>query len=231
MSTDAQRATVAMMARAPIEGQCKTRLGATIGAAAATKLYAAMIEDSVRGWSRVDGVRRVLLAAPEHDGVRALERLAPAGWEVVPQRGTGLGERLANGVRALGSDGGAVVLVDSDSPTLPVESIAERVLGFGGEGRALFGPCDDGGYYLVGLTVSELGILEDIPWSTSRVLEVSIERCCASSISAELLPAWYDVDDEADLRRLICELRESPDRAPACRDALFALGLLKEAAR
>jgi rSAM/selenodomain-associated transferase 1 len=216
-----------MMARAPVPGQCKKRLAATLGDAAAAKLYAAMIADSIDGYSRAGAARNVVVAAPEHDGVRALSDLVPPGWEVVSQEGAGLGERLANAFRALSEDGSAVVLVGSDSPTLPMEPIAAALGRFKGAGRVLLGPTDDGGYYLVGLSSLELEILRDIPWSTPRVLEVTLDRCESLSLTPELLPRWYDVDDEKDLQRLCAELSRQPQLAPRCAETLRELGLLR----
>jgi rSAM/selenodomain-associated transferase 1 len=219
--------TLGMMARAPAPGKCKTRLAATLGDEAAAKLYAAMIADSFDCYSRAGATRNVVVAAPEHDGVRALSALCPPDWEVVPQVGTGLGERLANAFRTLKVDGAAVVLVDSDSPTLPIAPVAAAFRCFNGAGRVLLGPTDDGGYYLIGLSSLELEILRDVPWSTPRVMEVTLARCAALSLSTEVLPTWYDVDEGRDLERLCAELSKSPEMAPRCANVLRDLGLLR----
>lgn len=216
-----------MMARAPVPGRCKTRLAAAIGDAAAARLYAAMIADSIDAYSRAGAKRNVVIAAPEHEGLRALQAVVPRSWEVISQAGGELGERLANAFRALQTEGAAVVLVGSDSPTVPIQPIAEAFDRLHGSGRALIGPTDDGGYYLIGLTTLELEIVRHIPWSTHRVLETTLAGCAALSLTAELLPRWYDVDDAKDLERLCAELLQQPARAPRCAAALRALGLLE----
>src|SRR5262249_22429805 len=96
-------------------GRCKTRLAAAIGDAAAARLYAAMIADSIDAYSRAGAKRNVVIAAPEHEGLRALQAVVPRSWEVISQAGGELGERLADAFRALQTEGGAVVLVGSDS--------------------------------------------------------------------------------------------------------------------
>src|SRR5258708_2625403 len=161
---------VGVMARAPIPGLCKTRLAKTLGDARATALYRAMLLDTLHALERTFGAERlVVLAAPEDDGVAALRAACPARWEIVPQRGDGLGARLVNAATALGPNGEWVALVSSDSPTAPWDDAA-RALALLREQttqrRALMGPCDDGGYWLIALTTGELGILEGIPWST-----------------------------------------------------------------
>ena len=113
--------------------------------------------------------------------------------------------------------GETVALVDSDSPTVPVPPIARGLAALEGPGRALVGPCDDGGYYLIALgAVSPrgLGILSGVPWSTGRVMEVTRARCASLGLALEELPTWYDVDDADDLARLRTELEQDPARAP-----------------
>ena len=90
--------TLAVMARAPLEGRCKTRLAASLGAAWATRLYEAMLLDTLERFGRLPVDRHVVLAAPEDQGVALLEALVPAPWQVVAQEGEGLGERLREAV-------------------------------------------------------------------------------------------------------------------------------------
>jgi uncharacterized protein len=217
------RVTLGVMARAPVSGQCKTRLAKVLGAEAAARLYGAMLADSFEAYGRAGADRQVVLAAPEEDGVATLGNLAPSGWEVVGQEGANLGERLARAACALGADGSAVVLVDSDSPTVPIEPVARALQRLAGPRRALLGPCVDGGYYLVGLTTPEPGVFRNIPWSTPGVLAATRARCAELSISLEELPPWYDVDEPADLERFRAELARHPDRAPRCAAVLRGL--------
>jgi uncharacterized protein len=76
----------------------------------------------------------------------------------------------------------------------------------------VIGPCTDGGYYLLGLRRVHARLFEDIDWSTSRVYGQTIEV----NLLAVVLPAWYDVDDEASLNRLLSELFPecAKERAP-----------------
>ena len=43
-------------------------------------------------------------------------------------------------------------------------------------------------------------------WSTSSVFEQTLERAKESRVTIDLLPTWYDVDDQTTLRRLCEEL-------------------------
>src|SRR6266542_2701053 len=124
--------TVAVMARAPTPGHCKTRLGAALDPVRAARFYRAMLLDTLEALDRVPRIRKVVLGAPEHDGVSILRTLTPVSWEVLPKRGADLGERLLHGFADLGRSAGPVVLVSSDSPTLPVRALASALEDFAG---------------------------------------------------------------------------------------------------
>jgi hypothetical protein len=94
--------------------------------------------------------------------------------------------------------------VNSDSPTLPTSYLidAARALLMPGE-RAVLGPADDGGYYLVGMQQPHAHLFADIAWSTSGVAAATRDRAAALGLEMVMLPAWYDVDDAPSLQRLI----------------------------
>lgn len=219
--------TIGVMARPPVPGRCKTRLCPPLSVEQAAALYRAMLQDSFAAYARAGADRFVVMAAPEDNGPEVLRELAPKPWEIVVQRGEGLGPRLHHAFGALGEGGGAVALVDSDSPTVPVEPMARGLAALDGAERALVGPCDDGGYYLVALgrvTPRTLGVLDGIPWSTPEVMPATVKRCAELGLSLERLPCWYDVDDGPTLARLRAELAGDPSRAPRSAAWLAAFG-------
>jgi len=220
MSKERVRVTLGVMARAPVPGRCKTRLARSHGEESAALLYEAMLLDTLDALSRVGAERTVVLAAPEHDGVAMLSRLASPPWEVHAQQGHELGERLAHAFRTLSARSDAVLLCDSDSPTIPLAPLAVAVANFSGPRRALLGPCEDGGYYLIGLTEPEIGVLRDIPWSTPAVVPRTRERCEELGLELTELPIWYDVDGPSDVERLREELAAHPERAPRTAEVL-----------
>jgi glycosyltransferase A (GT-A) superfamily protein (DUF2064 family) len=133
--------------------------------------------------------------------------------------------------------GGAqqVVLIGSDSPTLPRDFI-QQAFDELRRHEVVLGPTDDGGYYLIGLSrgtwprltetqvrVSERlahvtsepyrvpPIFDDMPWSTPQVWPETIRRLDERGHSYAILPAWYDVDEPRDLKRLRDELLRTTD--------------------
>lgn len=194
---------MAVMARAPGLGPVKSRLHGALTVAEATALYRCFLLDRLDALAAVPGISPVIAYTPR-EGAGVLAALAPPGYALVPQRGADLGERLANLLAELAARGhpGAMA-IDSDSPTLPMAYVAEaaRVLAAGAADVAL-GPAEDGGYYLVGVRAPRPELFGDIPWSTEQVLALTLERARAVGLRVHLLPPWFDVDTEPDLRRL-----------------------------
>ena len=71
----------------------------------------------------------------------------------------------------------------------------------------MFGPCDDGGYYLVGLTRPQPRLLREVQMSTPSVLRDTLALAEQEGLRVALLPLWYDVDTVQELGRLQLELR------------------------
>jgi glycosyltransferase A (GT-A) superfamily protein (DUF2064 family) len=77
----------------------------------------------------------------------------------------------------------------------------------------VLGPCDDGGYYLIGLKSPCSALFRGIVMSTSTVTAQTLERAQEQGLRAACLPRWYDVDTPEDLERLIDELCSRPDHS------------------
>jgi len=216
------------MARVPGLGPVKSRLHAAIGPEMATLLYRCFLLDRLDGLAALPGIIPLVAFTPAHGRAR-LEALAPPGVRLIAQEGDGLGERLSRLLGGLLAEGhrGAIAM-DSDSPTLPMAHVAEAAAVLDQAAADLVvGPTDDGGYYLVGLGRLEPSLFADIPWSTDRVLALTLERARAIGLRTHVLPAWYDVDTEADLARLARDLRQLPDgprRTSRCVEVLGGWG-------
>jgi rSAM/selenodomain-associated transferase 1 len=198
---------VAVMAKAPGMSPVKSRLHSILAPAEATELYRCFLLDRLDAVAGLPGIDAVVAFTPvEAEGV--MRTLAPRGLRLVPQRGEDLGERLSTLLTELLEEGheGAIA-IDSDSPTLPMAYVAEaaKVLAEGKDDVVL-GPCDDGGYYLIGLRSPRPHSFEGIPWSTDVVLAKTLEKAQERDLSVHVLPPWFDVDTETDLTRLHREM-------------------------
>lgn len=215
---------VAVMAKVPGALPVKSRLHGALTAERATALYRCFLLDRLDALARVPGIAPVIAFAPAH-AAAAMAALAP-GFHLVAQRDGDLGERLTallDGLLAAGHPG--AIAMDSDSPTLPMDYVARAAAMLaGGAADLVLGPCDDGGYYLVGVRVPRPALFEGIPWSTDGVLAATLARARGLGLRVSVLPAWFDVDTEGDLRRLHTEMRAgegAPPRTFAFVDALY----------
>jgi uncharacterized protein len=200
---------VAVMAKVPGATPVKSRLHTALSPGTATDLYRCFLLDRLDGVAGLEGVVPVLAFTP----AEALP--APAGFRLVAQRGTELGSRLvALFDELLGGGHGSVVVMDSDSPTLPVGYVSEAVTALETDmADVVLGPSEDGGYYLIGLRASAPRLFEHVPWSTEKVLRVTLDRAQMLGLRVRLLPEWFDVDTEVDLSRLRRSLGADPTRA------------------
>jgi hypothetical protein len=198
---------VAVMAKVPGTTPVKSRLCPALTPEQATELYRCFLLDTLEALGGVPGITPVTAFTPA-DAAERMAAMAPAGFRCVAQQGADLGERLATVLAGLLAEGhrGAIA-IDSDSPTLPMAYVDEaaRVLE-SATADVVVGPCDDGGYYLIGLAAPQPRLFADMAWSTPSVLRVTLDRARQLALRVHVLPPWFDVDTEADLTRLRDEL-------------------------
>ena len=215
------------MVKTPAPGRSKTRLSPPLTPAEAAALSEAFVRDTARHMAQASGsgVEPVAVWTPAGTE-RAMARLLPDGFRLVPQREGGLGERLIGALEDLFALGfGSVILLGSDSPTLPAAtlSLASAMLAEPGD-RAVLGPTDDGGYCFLGVKRLHRELFERIDWSTGRVREQTKARAMEIALPLTELPAWFDVDDAPSLARLCAELFGAhPPDAPHTRKFLSEL--------
>lgn len=193
------------MAKAPVEGQVKTRLSPPLTPRQVAALYRCFLLDRIAQVERCPGVIPIVAYAPR-ESRPFFRRIVPASFHLIPQRGKDLGERMADAfARGFALGLRRIVLVGSDTPTLP-DLFLHRALRALRRVDLILGPSPDGGYYLIGLKEAHPSLFEGIAWSTDQVFVQTLERARASHLRVSRLPAWYDVDTPEDLARLKCEL-------------------------
>lgn len=162
--------------RHPQPGWVKSRLAAAIGGEAAAVLYHAFLADTV-GQVRDLADRVVLAYTPDDAAARNwFGQVFGSGVDVWPQPAGDLGARLSAFVRvAIGEKAARVVVIGSDSPTLPREYI-ETAFDQLGQHDVVLGPATDGGYYLLGIALS--------PGSATHSLSPASDLCSGIDTNA-----------------------------------------------
>ena len=225
---------LAIMTKAPRAGQVKTRLVPPLTPEEAAQLNICFLRDTAAAITKAcaTNARGIGVYTPVGSEAAYIDIL-PREFGLLPQRGDDFGERLAFAAADLFQCGfTSVCLIDSDSPSVSANVYAQAVEKLSGTNdRVVLGPSDDGGYYLIGMKRDHPELFERIDWSTERVLDQTRQRAQEIQVEVNLLPAGYDVDDAATLRRLCDELlseKARPDVAPNTRTFLAELTQRKE---
>jgi rSAM/selenodomain-associated transferase 1 len=210
------------MAKVPAAGRVKTRLCPPLTPDQAARLARCFLQD------RIEQLREVAAAAPvvaftPADLEAELRGLLPGDVRLVPQEGADLGARLDRILTDLLAESGAgAVAIDADSPTLPTDYLRQACARLAeATADVVLGPCQDGGYYLIGLRRPAPALFRAMPWSTPAVLGETVARARRLGLRLALLPPWFDVDRGEDLGRL----RESVE-VPGAYRAARSLALL-----
>jgi rSAM/selenodomain-associated transferase 1 len=197
------------VAKRPAPGQTKTRLTPPLSSQQATALYECFLRDTLNLIRRVPNVQRGIAYLPASEKAY-FDALAP-DFELVLQIGPDLGTRLDNVLTHYLDQGYRhVIVMDSDSPTLPVTCLTTAFEALANEADVVLGPCDDGGYYLIGLKRPAPRLFREVRMSTPNVTADTLALAAEEGLRVHLLPTWYDVDNAAALDRLVTELRQSP---------------------
>ncbi len=161
--------TLIVMAKAPRLGQVKTRLARDTGALAAWALYRRMSGGIIHRLARDPRWRTVLAVDPDGLAARAGAGIWPAGPARIGQGRGNLGVKMERALKTAPT--GPVVMVGTDCPDMRPHHIAEA-FHLLGRYDAVFGPAEDGGFWLIGLARRPYpdGIFEGVTWSGSHTL-------------------------------------------------------------
>jgi rSAM/selenodomain-associated transferase 1 len=189
-----------LFAKQPVAGAVKTRLAAGSSPEWAAAVARAFLLDSLERLS-ASPARRVLAYTPA-DAAPYFAAAVDGRFTLTAQTAGDLGARMrAFFEEQIRQGADQVVLLGTDSPTVPVEFVARA---FDALGRAdvVLGPATDGGYYLVGCGRRMPPIFDGMTWGHGDVLAGTVARLADGGWRLELLPPWYDVDTMDDWRML-----------------------------
>ncbi|MEO6122453.1 MAG: DUF2064 domain-containing protein [Ilumatobacteraceae bacterium] len=183
-----------VIAKAPVAGQVKTRLCPPCSLDQAAEIATAALADTLDAILAVvagTSIRPVLLIDGEPPA------FTPAEFEVVPQRGDGLEQRLQHGFCDLGPG----LIAGMDTPF----AVAGSCAAFGqlARGVDVLGLAIDGGYWSIGLSRFDADFLDavfrDVPMSTSRTGVHQLRRLHQLGRPVHMLASTRDLDTVDDL--------------------------------
>jgi len=173
-------------------GKVKTRLANTIGNQGAFEVYKELFKITENITTDLSVEKRIYFS----DVV--INEKWPDTFKTT-QQGDDLGERMKNAFIDGFEDGyDKIILIGSDLPEISEEIITE---GFHElkQNELVFGPADDGGYYLIGLSKMNTAPFDNKPWSQSNLLKITLDELASNHSKFSLLQNLNDIDTFEDL--------------------------------
>lgn len=199
--------TLIYFVKYPEPGKVKTRLARTIGFERAAEIYRQLVESNLHVLTEVKEPFRLIVAFdPAEKECEIRNWLKP--FEVkdyIPQKGNDLGERLEQAFTYAfqggqsGQVSARVMVLGSDTLELTSKIILDGFAALESH-DAVLGPARDGGYYLLGLSVFDLGVFESIAWSTGQVTLQTLQYWKNQQRTYFQLPELEDLDEAEQLK-------------------------------
>lgn len=191
---------IAVMAKAPVPGQAKTRLIPHLGAEGAARLQQWLIRRTlstalaadtgpVSLWWAGDAAHPELQRYRNHDSITVrLQSELDLGGRMLEVASESL---WPQGVLVIGTDCPLL------TPALLRQTAAELA-----QQDAVFLPAEDGGYVLIGLRRPIAEIFDDIDWGSTHVMAQTRQRMSSAGCRWSEPAILWDVDRPADFDRL-----------------------------
>lgn len=207
-----------IVARYPIAGQTKTRLGRVIGASEAADLYQAFLTDLAQRFAPLSDYDLCWAYTPATVDYQAyMQKLVPtlaSSMHYFPQEGEDFNTRLLNAFKWTQARGyQRTVLIGSDSPHISTAVVTQARAALD-KADIVLGPAEDGGYYLIAMHQPH-DVFSGIPMSTSIVLSMTIEVAQRQHLIVQQIETLFDIDEVTDLQRLARLLDTNNELAPA----------------
>lgn len=187
--------SIIVFLRNPELGKVKTRLAAEVGNAKALEMYQDMLAHTLDVVERVEADTHLYFAEQINESIGNNIVLCKKAVQI----GNNLGEKMYNAFRdVLNYAGGKVIIIGTDCPGIEPK-ILQTAFDRLSTTDIVIGPAADGGYYLLGMKAVHTTLFQSIEWSSSSVLQTTINRCIENKLDYELLQILHDVDEEKDL--------------------------------
>ncbi len=185
------------MAKLPVAGRVKTRLAREVGTVEALRFYRTTQATVIATLARQPFWQTIVSVSPD---IGVTSPMLPHRATRMAQGGGDLGARMHRPMQQLPP--GPVCVIGTDIPAVSPSDI-RRAFQALGRSDSVFGPAEDGGFWLVGLRRRPRVVspYAGVRWSQADTREQVIANLqrCGASIAATTTHS--DVDNAADLMR------------------------------
>jgi rSAM/selenodomain-associated transferase 1 len=194
-----------IFARAPVAGECKTRLIPALGPEGAAALQRNLVHHTMQTasmWRASNpGAEVELWCAPDANHPFFSACAAQSGAHLRNQSQGDLGARMWLALMDALRSGRTPVLVGTDCPWLDIDVIAGLYQALAINDCA-FIPAQDGGYVAVGMARAVPELFAGVEWGSAMVMAQTRARARKTGVRIAELGRLPDVDLPADLARL-----------------------------
>jgi uncharacterized protein len=192
-------AGILLFLKYPEKGMVKNRLSKEIGASTAIDFYQCFVADILTMIKEL-GLPIVICYSPTNSEQKFKKWLGEDHLYIHAQ-GEDFGQKLKYCFQKAFTQGfHQVILLAGDNPDVPRAYLDEAIYSLRSN-DVVIGPCEDGGYYLLGFTKTGFlsTIFDNIPWSTPQVFQKTLHILQKEKRIIHLLQKWYDIDIFEDL--------------------------------
>jgi rSAM/selenodomain-associated transferase 1 len=191
---------VIVFVKFPQKGKVKTRLAKDMGTNFATEFYRICAEHIL---SEIEKLQKENFTSHIYCYSDSEVEMV-SGWVgkefiVKPQISGDLGERMTMSFNEVFNEGfSKALIIGTDIPDINSDTINDAASKLD-ENDFVIGPSPDGGYYLLGMNKPITEIFHDLNWSTSFVLQNTLDKIKSLELKVDLLNELVDVDTKNDL--------------------------------
>ncbi|MBL1213852.1 MAG: glycosyltransferase [Ignavibacteriae bacterium] len=187
-----------IFAKYPSKGRVKTRLANGIGDDNALLFYNKCAAYIFNEASKLSNIKTYLFYEQPVDEIKMKEWVGQ-DFEFRPQLYADLGNKMCDSFKfVFNCNADKAVIVGTDVPDLTAQ-IIEKSFKLLDKNDLVISPSPDGGYNLLGMNKLHKNLFENIIWSSSEVLNKTLEIARRNNLKINIMDELMDIDNVSEL--------------------------------
>ena len=189
-----------LFVKPPEPGLVKTRLAKDVGNEKACRIYKNIAEKTLKEIKKT-GINFEVHFYPENK-LEKIQLWLGSDIKAVSQTGNDLGDKMSNALlRGFKKGYEKIIILGSDIPDINSEIINKAFKSI--DNKPVIGPCEDGGYYLIGFDAYSFdeSFFKEIKWSSDSVFDETVKKMKTINLYPSFLQTLDDIDDINDFQK------------------------------